>query len=221
MPLKKYPSQTDVPEAQRATAIELKSGEWAVEEVDPALGDAGKKALDEERERAATADKARKAAEKELADLKRTVDARAKGISDEELQKIRDAEAAARKPIEEERDRLATENRKLKLTDRVQALALKYGVMSDRIEDAMLNLDRRTDLTDAGGIVVKDKTGTLTTETIDDFLKTTFKRERPWLYAGSGASGSGAEGSSGSGAPPATPAGERDQELRTAVMTSF
>lgn len=221
MPLKLYDTREAVPETSRATALETKDGKFAIVEEDEALRDSGRAALQAERERADAAEKARKIAEKKAADLEREKDARAKGISDEELQKIRDAEAAARKPIEEERDRLANENRKLKLTDRVQALALKYGVMADRIEDAMLNLDRRTDLTDTGGIVVKDKTGALTTETIDDFLKTTFKKERPWLYAGSGASGSGAEGSNSAGPPPAPAGGERDQELRAAVMTSF
>jgi hypothetical protein len=56
---------------------------------------------------------------------------------------------------------------------------------------------------------VLDKDSKLTTEPIDDFLKTTFKKEKPWLYKGSGASGSGATGSSGSGAD------DDDEEDRT------
>jgi hypothetical protein len=40
-------------------------------------------------------------------------------------------------------------------------------------------------------IVVKDKDGKATTEKIEDFLSKTFKKEKPWLYAGSGARGSG------------------------------
>ena len=188
-----YKKQEEIPEAFRSE-YEERDGEWH-----PKVPDVAKlqKALDSERDRAANEEKARKAAESERDALKRTADAKEKGISEEELQKIRDAEAAARKPIEEERDRLAAENRKLKLTDRVQALALKSGVMPDRIEDAMLALDRRADLTDKDGIVVKDKDGKVTTETIDDFLKTTFKKEKPWLYAGSGAAGGGSRGSEG------------------------
>src|SRR4051812_15285564 len=146
MPLKLYDTQDAVPEAQRANAIETKDGKFAVVEEDPQLADAGKRALDAERKRARDAEEARKAAEKERDDLKRTADAKAKGISEEELQKIRDAEAAARKPIEDERDRLAAENLKLKRDDKVQKLYLDNGGMSDRVEDAMDQLLKRTEL---------------------------------------------------------------------------
>lgn len=195
MPLKLYDTKDAVPEAQREAAIETKDGKFAVSDDDPALGEAGKRALEQEREARRKADDARKAAERERDELKRTAEAKAAGISEAELTKIREAEAAARKPIEEERDRVLAENRKLKLTDRVQALALKNGVMQDRIKQAMKILDERTDLTDAGGIVVKDEDGKVTTETIDDFLAKTFKKEAPWFYRGTGASGSGASGS--------------------------
>lgn len=195
--LKLYDSLDAVPEALRATAVETKDGKLAVSEDDPALGDAGKAALEAERTARTAAEKARKDAEKERDELKRSAEARAKGVTEEELQRIRDAEAAARRPIEEERDRLAAENKKLKLTDRVQALALKHGVMADRIEDAMKLLDGRTDLGDADGIVVLDKAGKVTAEPIDDFLSKTFKKEKPWLYAGSGATGGGSSGSEG------------------------
>ena len=219
MPWPTYKTQEEIPEAFRSE-YEQKGDEWVAKIPDVA---GATSALEKERQRARDEGKARKAAEKERDELKRSQEARDKGISEEELQKIRDAEAAARRPIEEERDRLAAENRKLKLTDRVQALALKHGVMSDRIEDAMLLLDRRTDLTDQGGIAVKDKDGNITAQTIDDFLAKTFKAEKPWLYAGSGASGSGAEGSRGSGGPPAPPKPDDTVrgEKRSQVATAF
>jgi hypothetical protein len=72
MPLKLYDTQDAVPEAQRANAIETKDGKFAVVEEDPQLADAGKRALDAERKRARDAEEARKAAEKERDDLKRT-----------------------------------------------------------------------------------------------------------------------------------------------------
>jgi hypothetical protein len=65
MPIKLYDTRDAIPEAQRAAAIETKDGKFAAEEpTDPGLSDAGKRALDAERERANEAEKARKAAEK-------------------------------------------------------------------------------------------------------------------------------------------------------------
>jgi hypothetical protein len=193
MPLKFFAKKEEIPEAQRETAIELKDGRFTVEE--PVDTTTLESTLAKERADRKEEEKARKAAEKERDELKRTQAAREKGISDEELQRIRDDEAKARKPIEDERDRLRKENDQLKRTDKVRTLALAKGIMPDRIEDAMLLLDTRTELTDAGAVAVKDKAGKITAETLDDFLGKTFKAEKPWLYKGSGASGSGATGS--------------------------
>ncbi len=196
MPLPVYETLDAVPQDQREDYAE-QDGKWRPKlELDLAA-EKRKRAelLNEKKEEK----RLRDAAEAKLAEAERTAEARARGISEDELKKIADAEQAARKPIEDERDSLRAENRKLKLTDRVQLLALNHGVMPDRIEDAMLALERRTDLGDADGIVVKDKAGNPTTETIDAFLEKTFKTEKPWLYTGTGASGSGATGSSGSG----------------------
>lgn len=187
MALPTFAKQDEIPEAFRGE-YEERDGAWH-----PKVPDVAKltTALEGERERAKAEEKARKLAEKERDELKRAEKAKAAGISEEELNKIRADEALARKPLEDELALTKAQMRKLKLTDRVRLLALGAGVMTDRIEDAMMALERRTDLTDADGIVVKDKEGKVTTETIDDFLKKTFKLEKPWLYAGSGASGSG------------------------------
>lgn len=195
MPLPVFDTQDAVPEAFREE-YEERAGKWH-----PKVPDVTKltSALNGERERATEQERLRKAAEKERDDLKRAEKAKAAGISDEELQKLRDDEAKARKPLE---DKIAAQDkriRQLTLTDRVKALALTAGVMPDRIKQAMKILDERTDLTDADGIVVKDEDGKVTTETIEDFLAKTFKKESPWFYAGAGASGSGASGSGGSG----------------------
>lgn len=198
MPIKTYKAQADIPEAQRGNALELKDGSFAVEEDVP---DVTKlmTAIETERDRAKTAERAERVAAKALDEMRRTADAKSKGISEEELQKIRDAEAAARKPIEEERDRLASDNRKLRLTDRVRALYLDPkigGGMPDRVEDAMDQLDKRTDLGDEGGIVYKGKDGKLTAESTETFFAK-FRVEKPWLFSGAGGSGSGAESSNG------------------------
>jgi shikimate 5-dehydrogenase len=62
-------------------------------------------------------------------------------------------------------------------------------------------------------IVVKDKDGKATTEKIEDFLSKTFKKEKPWLYAGSGGSGSGATGSGGSGNEPSVTDAVKEKSL--------
>jgi hypothetical protein len=195
MPLPVFDTQDAVPDAFRSE-YEERDGKWH-----PKVPDVTKlnSALQSERDRAAEQERLRKAAERERDDLKRAEKAKAAGISDEELQKLRDDEAKARKPLEEKIAAQEKRIRQLTLTDRVKALALAAGVMPDRIKQAMKILDERTDLTDADGIVVKDEDGKVTTETIDDFLAKTFKKESPWFYAGSGASGSGASGSNGSG----------------------
>jgi hypothetical protein len=70
--------------------------------------------------------------------------------------------------------------------------------MSDRVEDAMDQLLKRTELGDADGIVFKDEKGQVTADDAETFFKK-FRTAKPWLFKGSGASGSGAEGSNGSG----------------------
>lgn len=217
MPLPIYDTQDAVPEDQREDYAEHEA-KWHPKAVIELAEERKKRAivLNEKREEK----RLREEAEKKLADADRSAEARAKGISEEELQKIRDAEAKARKPIEEERDRLAAENRKLKLTDRVQALYLGNEGMADRVEDAMDQLAKRTDLGDAGGIVFKDKDGNITTDSPETFFKN-FRAEKSWLFKGSGASGSGATGSNGSGggAPPLTAeaAAQRFNEQRAAM----
>lgn len=198
MPLKLYDTKDAVPEAQRAAAVELKDGKFAVSEDDPALGEAGKRALQTERDARKAAEDEKKKVEKERDELKLKAEAAAKGVTEAELKKIRDDEALKLKPIEDELAKAKAENRKLKLTDRVKAMLLAAGVMPDRITKAMKDLDGRVDLTEDGNsIVVKDAAGTLTTEKIEDFVKTTYKKEAPFFYAGSGAAGSGGEGSEG------------------------
>ena len=141
----------------------------------------------------------------------------AKDISEEAYKKLQDEFARKLEeevnPLRQERDTLKAENTKIKKTDRVQKMWLDAGGMPDRLEDAMLSLDRRTGLTEDGNtITVLDKDGKLTTTKIEDFVKVDFKKEKPWLYAGSGARGSGAGGSSGAGgAADEAPEGEPER----------
>jgi hypothetical protein len=194
-PLPVYDTHDAIPEADRDDFAEH-DGKWRHKVEIEAAVEKRKRArlLDEKKEE----ERLRREAEKRAAELEQAADARSKGISEEELRKIRDAEVAARKPIEDERDRYKAENRKLKLTDRVQALYLANGGMSDRVEDAMLVLERRTDLGDADGIVWKDKEGGITADTPEVFFRR-LKGEKPWLFQGTGSSGSGASESNGQG----------------------
>lgn len=193
MALKFFAKKEDVPSDKADKAIELADKRWALDEPEENL----QTALDKERDNATRSEKARKKAQDEVDRLSREAAARGTGATEEQLTKIRNDLELSYKPIKEENETLKAANRKLSLTDRVKAYALKHGIMPDRIDDGMLLLEKRTDLGDAGGIIVNDKDGKATAETIDDFLSKTFKAEKPWLYKGSGSSGSGAEGSEG------------------------
>jgi hypothetical protein len=213
MPFQIFDKIEDIPEAQR-DVYEEKDGKWHAKVPDVTNLNS---ALDKERTGRETEEKARKKAEKDLADLRRKATAAESNISEEQLEKLRKEDDDKRKPIQEELDKTKAELTKVKKTDRVQRLFLDSGGMPDRVEDAMLALDRRTGLTEDGNtITVLDKDGKLTTEKVEDFVKASFKKEKPWLYAGSGGSGSGAGGSSRTGSPlDETPPGEQERITAT------
>jgi hypothetical protein len=173
-------------------------------------------ALETERKRAEDERKERVKAETALADLRRKEAARDGNISDEQLNKLREEDAAKRKaeldPVQSELTETRAKLRKVTLVDRLRALGTAAGWLPDRADDALEAALKRADLAEGSdsNIVVKDKEGKPTTEKIEDFLKTTFKKEKPWLYAGTGAAGSGAGGSNGSGG---TPDGEEQERI--------
>jgi len=188
-------------------------------------------ALASERTRAENEEKARKKAERELAEARRKEAAREGNISDEQLNKLREEDAARRKteldPIQTELVETKAKLRKITLSDRVRALGTAAGWLADRADDALEAALKRMDLAEGSdtNIVVKDKDGKVTTEKPEDFLKATFKKEKPWLYAGTGARGSGSGGSNGSGpASDEAPEGEAERiaaKKRTQVMGAF
>lgn len=191
MPIKLYDSIEDVPEALRETAVETKDGHFAAEERDE-IGIL-KTTLDKERARATELEKAQRTLEQERNQLKAERDARARGATEEEIAKRRKEIDDAIKPLQEQLAEKDARLRQVLHLDRVRAIALSAGILPDRIDDAMLILERRTDLTDDGkGLVVKDKDGSVSATRVEDFLARDFKAEKPWLYAGTGTSGSGA-----------------------------
>lgn len=159
-------------------------------------------ALKNERTRAETEEKARKQAENTLAELRRKEAAREGNISDEQLTKLREEDEKKRKeelePVRNELVETKAKLRKITLSDRVRALGTAAGWLPDRADDALEAALKRMDLAEGSdtNIVVKDKDGKVTTEKPEEFLKATFKREKPWFYAGPGGSGSGATSSS-------------------------
>jgi hypothetical protein len=214
MPFPTYDTIDAIPEDQRDVYEEGTDKKWRAKVPDVTNLTS---AIDKERTARETEEKARKKAEKDLADLRRKNTAADNNISEEQLEKLRKEDDDKRKPIQEELDKTKAELTKVKKTDRVQRLFLDSGGMPDRVEDAMLSLDRRTGLTEDGNtITVLDKDGKLTTEKVEDFVKASFKKEKPWLYAGSGGSGSGAGGSTRTGSPAdETPPGEQERITAT------
>lgn len=205
MPFPIYDKQEDVPEAFRSE-YEEKGGKW-VAKAPPApegdgLGEKGKETLKKERERATKAEREAKEARDRIAELEREQEAASKGISKEALDKLREDEIKARKPLTDENEALKRENRQLKLTDRLTTKLLAAGVLKDRLPKALKDIEgSRVDLTDDGkDFVVRDINGNPTTETVEDFLTKTYPKEAPFFYAGVNGSGSGAEGGT-DGAP--------------------
>ncbi len=197
MPRPIYDAQADIPKGFEEEYVERDDKKWHPKSPEE-LGDKGKETLAKERKARADEKARADALEAERDALKLAADAAKKGITEAELQKIRDDEAKARKPLEDKATALEAENRKLKLTDKVRAQFAANGGMTDREEDAMDQLAKRTDLGDAGGIVYKDKTGNITAQTEKEFFEA-FKIEKPWLFKGTNSSGSSAEQSEGGG----------------------
>jgi hypothetical protein len=205
-----FATEAEIPEAFRAEYVQQGDVWRAQADIDLELEKAKKQTLLDEKK---AEQRRREEAEQRAADLAREKEAKAKGVTDEELQKIREAEALARKPLEEKAQQLEAEVRQLKLTDRVRALAIKSGIMADRIDDAMLILEKRTELGDEGGIRVLDAGGKLTAEAIETFLTVTLRQQKPWLYEFDGGSGSGS-GRSSNVPKPADVAPDTKQRLR-------
>lgn len=191
-----YDKLEDVPEPFRAVYAE-KDGKFvaAVPDVAGAVATAAS-----ERQKAKDEEKARKKAEADLVELRRTIEAKSHGITDEQLKKIQDDVEAKIKPKDEKITELESRLRKITFEDKGKALLLAAGVMPDRIKSAWKDARDYLELTEDGdGFVVKDETGNVTGEKIEAFVGKTFKASHPFYYAGSGASGSGASGSNGSG----------------------
>ena len=228
MPFPTFDTIDAIPEDQRDVYEEGQDKKWRAKVPDVTNLSS---ALEAQTKRAEEEKKARIKAENAATDLRKKEMAREGNISDEQLNKLREEDATKRKaeldPVQTELAETKAKLRKITLSDRLRSLGTAAGWIPDRIDDAMDLVQKRTDLAEGSesNIVVKDKDGKPTTEKIEDFLKVTFKKEKPWLYAGSGASGSGAGGSSRSGEPASdVPEGEEERikaDKRAQVAGAF
>lgn len=215
MALPKFKTKDEIPEAFRDEYTEV-SGEWIAKSDSELEVEKRKKAelLDEKKKEA----QQRKAAEDELATLKREKEAKDKNIPAEELQRLRDEDEKKRKPLEEKIAEYEAKVRALMLTDKVKSALRAAGVEEDRIDDAMLIIEKekRVDIGDKDELVVNGKDGKVTTDTLESFATKTFAEERPWLYKGRGSKGAG----TGNTEPP--PAAERPIEVNhNAARSAF
>lgn len=187
--LKTYKTKDEIPKADQEKAIEAKDGSFLVDEPDKTADDVTKlqQALDKERSAREKEEADRKKAEKDLADEKRNKSAKEKGITEEQLNAIREEDRKAREPLEKKVEELTLENTDLKLTQVKKQAFLDGGVIKERLTQAMkLSVDRVELSKDGKTHVVKDEHGNITSETLENFTKVTFKKENPFLYEGTG-----------------------------------
>jgi len=184
MPLPTFATREEIPEAFREEYIE-KEGKW-VPNVEDVSG--LKSALERQKEEARQA----KARAKELEELQK---AKAAGITDEQLAKLRQEIAAEKAPLEEKVAKYEQELRTLKLDSRIKSLLGEAGANPARL-DALLKLTLdRFDLSEQGTPIVKDKPAV----DLGKYINETVAKEYPELFLSKQKGGTGAPGSGGTG----------------------
>lgn len=186
----KFKTRDEVPEAFRPF-YEDKAGEWVAKEDE--LGEGGTKALQRERTARETAEKATKAAEDKARIAEEQAAALKAGISAEDAKKFReDTEKSIRAEFQGQIDTLTGENTSLQLDHKVKAMALKAGVLPERIDDWWALNGSGFQLDSKREPEVKDGKG----KPVAEFIAGDLKKARPYLYAGTKGDGGGAGGTS-------------------------
>lgn len=206
---------------------------YTQEEVDALIADRNK-ALEAKRDEALTeaknakkalkayegigdAEEARKALA-ELADLRGQKKAEKAGITAEELNKLK---ADMRKELEGEyspfkttAEKLASENRMLKLDNVVKQQMGRGGVRSERLDALYKLTGDRFDLTEDGKPILKENAA----RDLDKYVVEDLSKEYPEFFNGSGSSGGGAPKSNagGGGVVRTIPAGDQAAFLANA-----
>lgn len=223
MPMPTFATEAEIPEPLKPDYVQVEGGAWRSKtEIDLELATAKHATLLDETK---TAKRTAREIKEENERLRAEAEAREKGASDADIRALREQADAAKQAVIDELNATKAELNKVRLTDRAQTLALRSGVMPDRIKDCMTILTLpdapRIRLGDDGEIVVLDESGKRTGQDVEAFLAKTFKNEKPWLYEFEGGSGSGSGGSQGNrGAPPALPPDTRARK-RSEIAGAF
>lgn len=204
----------DVPEYARAGYKQVEGGKYVNEDIEDvaALRNTAKARRDEREriERELAPYKELGLSPKEIADLKaeaaRHHDA---GDSEKDVEKlIAKRVAEARKefePVQQERDALAAENRKLALTDAIRAAFIAAGGIEEDADDVVRLYEDQFDLGDKHPktgrrkVIVKDEDGDATDRTPQEWFEKDLKKRKPKYFKGTGAAGGGAHQSGAAG----------------------
>jgi hypothetical protein len=218
MPFPVFGTLDEVPEAFRAE-YENRDGAWHAKVPDVATLELT--LVKVRGEKADVTSKLREA-ESRVAALQAEIEARKGGATEAQLADIQARAQAAMTPLQEELAQFKSKYRKSVLSDRVQAFALQYGVMPDRIKVAMKILDDRVDLGDEDGIVWKDAEGRVTAMSPEQFFAD-FKKSHEYLFAFTGKGGSGSSASDRNGSTTTTTASSDavDARKRSQVLGAF
>lgn len=135
----------------------------------------------------------------EFTEMQQAAKGQKAGITSEELKKLRDDVRADLEkeyaPHKTTAEKLAAENRTLKLDNVVKQAMLKGGARPDRV-DALFKLKQdEFDLTDDGQPMLKNRKGT----PVEKFVTEDLKAEFPELFVGTGSRGGGAAKSAAGG----------------------
>lgn len=185
MPLETFDSIDAIPEDARETAIETKDGKFIVWREPDTSGLTS--ALAKERE----ARKVAEAAAKRAANDAREKELAAAGLLD--AKKRWDEELLV--PLQTEAEKLRAEVRALKLISPVKDALRAAGVIDP--DDAYKLLADRFDLAENGAPILKDNP----TADIKKWAETELAKAKPYLFAGTAASGGGARGAAAGGKP--------------------
>lgn len=197
MPMPIFKTQNEIPEGFRDEYEEGQDGAWHP------IDNTGKlqKALKEEREAREKAEGLARKAAKDAADAAARTRANAAGMTEKELKELYDSiEANVRAEYEpklKDAEKLASENRSLKLDTKVKALFKDGGALSGKIDDFWKLHGDEFDLTADGKPMVKNEPGKDVARHVQAILKT----RTEWVQ------GTKASGGRSNAMPSTTPAG--------------
>jgi hypothetical protein len=127
------------------------------------------------------------------ADAKETDELKSKGKIDELIEKHNKEKKAIHDTWQKKYDDLTADFNTLRVDHRLRKAFEDGGVIADRIDDAVELTKKVVKLTDKGELQVLDEDGSPMDASLDIYAKELLKERKPWLYAASGAGGTGAQ----------------------------